>query len=105
MEIIMNATASSDYECDPLCIGTCIPPGLCACKKGWKGPVCDEGRSKGIVCNQKLHCVHTLTADIDECAEGTSGCHHICTNYEGGFNCSCYSGYATNADLKTCSGR
>ena len=45
-----------------------------------------------------------IFADIDECAEGTSGCQHICTNYDGGFDCSCYSGYEINTDLKTCRG-
>ena len=60
--------------------------------------------SQSELCNQKENCVHTLIADIDECSEGTARCQHICTNYDGGFNCSCYSGYAINDDLKTCSG-
>ena len=57
MEIILNATVSSDFECDPVCIpelGTCIPPGLCACKRGWKGSVCDEGESKCELCNHEI---------------------------------------------------
>ena len=34
------------YECNPPCLtgkGTCIPPGFCACEKGWMGDVCDDG--------------------------------------------------------------
>ena len=31
--------------------------------------------------------------DIDECAEGTSGCAQLCSNLMGGFQCSCSAGY------------
>ena len=42
--------------------------------------------------------------DIDECALGTDGCEHMCTNFMGGYNCFCRSGYKLNADMNTCSG-
>ena len=33
--------------------------------------------------------------DIDECSEGISGCFSYvhCTNYDGGYKCSCEPGY------------
>jgi len=34
-----------------------------------------------------------LSADIDECSLGTSGCEKICNNMEGGYMCSCPTGY------------
>ena len=48
--------------------------------------------------------VSYLMLDIDECALGTDGCEHMCTNFMGGYNCSCLSGYKLNADMNTCSG-
>ena len=42
--------------------------------------------------------------DIDECALGTDDCEHMCTNFMGGYYCSCRSGYKLNADMNTCSG-
>ena len=41
-------------------------------------------------------------ADIDECLEKTAGCDHICTNFDGGFNCSCTDGFQLMNDKKIC---
>ena len=41
--------------------------------------------------------------DVDECAEGSSGCEQLCINTNGSFSCSCYGGYELNSDNKTCS--
>eukprot|EP01026_Neomeris_dumetosa_P065631 TRINITY_DN6303_c0_g1_i4.p1 TRINITY_DN6303_c0_g1~~TRINITY_DN6303_c0_g1_i4.p1 ORF type:complete len:735 (+),score=84.16 TRINITY_DN6303_c0_g1_i4:283-2205(+) len=46
----------------------------CICPKGWRGD--------GINCE-----------DIDECAEGISGCEQGCVNSEGSFHCTCEKGY------------
>ena len=50
--------------------------------------------------------VNLHTADVDECAEGTSGCSQECTNTIGGFVCSCVEGYELEAfvDGKICNG-
>ncbi|KAK2178081.1 hypothetical protein NP493_563g01009 [Ridgeia piscesae] len=40
--------------------------------------------------------------DIDECLEKTAGCDHICTNFDGGFNCSCTDGFQLMNDKKIC---
>jgi hypothetical protein len=31
--------------------------------------------------------------DVDECAVSNGGCHQNCSNYIGGFECSCFDGY------------
>ena len=46
-----------------------------------------------------------LTTDIDECQANTHGCEHSCHNYEGGFYCSCRSGYRLMEDSKSCEGK
>ena len=43
-------------------------------------------------------------ADIDECAEGTSGCSQQCNNTIGSFECSCVDGYRLALDGKICNG-
>jgi len=46
-------------------------------------------------------------ADIDECSYGKvmTGCSHSCTNFPGGYQCQCPSGYQLAADNKTCHGK
>ena len=42
--------------------------------------------------------------DINECANDSGGCSHICTNTEGSFECSCRDGYILDTDRRHCSG-
>ena len=42
--------------------------------------------------------------DLDECAEGVSGCAQNCTDTDGGYNCSCYDGYLLENDDHSCNG-
>ena len=43
--------------------------------------------------------------DIDECAEADrGGCEHTCSNYEGGYYCTCNVGYRLKDDDKSCEG-
>ena len=44
------------------------------------------------------------TSDVDECAEGTSGCSQECTNTVGSFDCSCVDGYELARNGKACNG-
>lgn len=46
----------------------------------------------------------TLIADIDECAEGTSGCSNFCVNDPGSFHCDCPLGFELGDDGLTCQG-
>ena len=43
-------------------------------------------------------------ADINECASSNGNCSQLCTNTFGSYNCSCLSGYALNANGRTCDG-
>ncbi len=42
--------------------------------------------------------------DIDECAEMTDGCSHICRNTIGTYTCSCRNGYELLSNGMTCRG-
>ena len=41
-------------------------------------------------------------SDVNECSTSNGGCHHVCTNSAGSFQCSCNSGYSLAADGTTC---
>ena len=47
---------------------------------------------------------HLYSSDHDECAVGSSGCDHVCSNTNGSFSCSCHPGYFLDSDGKTCRG-
>ncbi|KAK2165458.1 hypothetical protein NP493_1364g00006, partial [Ridgeia piscesae] len=40
--------------------------------------------------------------DVNECSEKNGGCVHICSNFAGGFNCSCNDGFQLMNDKKGC---
>ena len=48
------------------------------------------------------NCCIIITSDIDECAEDSDGCAHICVNEVGGYSCSCHSGYQLASDGRGC---
>uniref|UniRef100_A0A0K8V5N2 Fibrillin-2 n=1 Tax=Bactrocera latifrons TaxID=174628 RepID=A0A0K8V5N2_BACLA len=58
------------------------------------GPICPAGYRAGG--ENSDNCV-----DIDECAEGTSGCEH-CLNTDGSYECTCPGGYDLAEDERTC---
>ncbi len=41
-------------------------------------------------------------ADVDECAQNTDTCSHICRNTIGGYECSCHDNYRLKSDETTC---
>ena len=49
------------------------------------------------------YCCSSLL-DIDECALGTDTCSQICRDTDGSYRCECNSGYALDADGRTCNG-
>ena len=44
-------------------------------------------------------------SDVDECAVGRDSCSHKCTNVEGGYTCSCETGYILSENIFNCSGQ
>ena len=46
-----------------------------------------------------------ISKDKDECALANGGCQHTCTNTDGSYKCSCYSGYRLQPDGLTCQGK
>ena len=43
-----------------------------------------------------------MLSDVRECDTDNGGCDHICTDFPGGYNCSCRSGFRT--DGNNCTG-
>ncbi|XP_033096566.1 uncharacterized protein LOC117100842 [Anneissia japonica] len=59
--------------CQPPCVhGECTSPGHCECEGNYVGDDC---------------------SDLNECRSENGGCDHICENFNGGFECKCFSGY------------
>ena len=46
----------------------------------------------------------SLSADINECTEGTSGCTQSCSNTLGSFQCGCNNGFRLSGNGRTCNG-
>ena len=66
---------------------------LCACNEGFTG---DGFNCTGIVQDpSNLTPMYSFILDIDECSTGMNNCssNATCDNTQGGFNCSCNSGY------------
>jgi len=47
----------------------------------------------------------SMPTDINECEQNTDGCEQDCTNFDGGYNCTCGSQYALATDLHNCLGK
>ncbi|XP_066299158.1 uncharacterized protein [Branchiostoma lanceolatum] len=47
---------------------------------------------------------HFAVSDVDECAEGSHNCAHLCANTVGGFTCSCWEGYTLHGNGWFCHG-
>ena len=49
-----------------------------------------------------------MSTDIDECSEGTDSCDDalsVCFNYDGGYNCTCNTGYHDDDQDLVCTGK
>ena len=46
--------------------------------------------------------INIITSDIDECADDSGGCAHVCVNEVGSYSCSCRSGYQLANDGRGC---
>ena len=48
------------------------------------------------------HCI--TCADINECAENTDECDHVCLDNDGSYYCKCHNGYRLDDDGHGCEG-
>lgn len=57
--------------------GICVAPGVCECRRGFKGQACE--------------------LDVDECSLGLHRCHpnSRCVNLPGWYTCHCLPGYTS----------
>ena len=46
----------------------------------------------------------SFDADINECNVDNGGCSDVCENSIGSFQCSCFSGFELQENLRNCSG-
>ena len=106
--LCFHITALCRPDCDRN--HTCIAPDTCVCPTGWTGNDCHIGTcmmilsSRYIVLLSILSCI-SLPTDINECEQNNAGCEQDCTNFDGGYNCSCRSRYALATDLHNCLGK
>ena len=42
--------------------------------------------------------------DVNECADDSHSCSHICENNPGSYTCSCHSGYQISSNEVNCQG-
>ncbi|MFC1670742.1 calcium-binding EGF-like domain-containing protein [Spirochaetota bacterium] len=90
-----NGTGEAEYQCS-VENGGCDPLTSCS----------DEG---GVVVCGNCPTGYSGTGnegcvDINECSVSNGGCEQNCTNLDGNFSCSCFSGYTLNIDGFNCDG-
>ena len=42
--------------------------------------------------------------DVNECSILNGDCEHVCTDFIGGHNCSCFDGFLLQSNERNCSG-
>ncbi|KAK0067663.1 fibrillin-3, partial [Biomphalaria pfeifferi] len=89
---LRNSTCTDINECGNK-TNYCDANELCENSVGSYRCYCDVGYRK----DSRDKC-----SDINECAERTHKCNQICTNIEGSYDCTCYSGSVMSSDNKTC---
>ena len=52
-----------------------------------------EYEGSGVYCTKGFMVLDDECIDVDECQVGNGGCDHGCVNEEGGFKCTCKTGY------------
>ena len=83
--------------------GVCnVDTGNCDCSPGYSGAPC-EGSHTLCSLNKQLSIV--CFEDVPDCDIDNGNCEQICTNFIGGYNCSCKEGFLLFEEgLLTCNG-
>ena len=55
------------------------------------------------VSTHTIYCSSFLL-DINECVDSNGGCHQLCNDTDGSYECSCYEGYQLMPDDVMCEG-
>ena len=55
-----------------------------------------------LTCNDGFNDADGHCVDVDECQLNQGNCAQVCTNLDGGYQCSCNDGFTLNADGLTC---
>ena len=76
--------------CSQLCSNT-IGSYSCLCHIGYQLDS-DNHTCLGKIINALI--MIDIGTDINECASQNGGCKQVCTNSNGSFQCSCYSGFS-----------
>ena len=103
LPIMLQQTANTPEICQPPCVnGTCnVNTGYCDCSPGYTGVSCANGETISNHYSYYYLSCYTST-DIRECDDNNGGCDQICTDFPGGYSCSCRSGFTP--DGSSCSG-
>ncbi|XP_053376387.1 uncharacterized protein LOC123533517 isoform X2 [Mercenaria mercenaria] len=92
LNLIDRKSCRPENECNDKERTTCKPNTACSVKDGEVICTCLKGyRAIGNACE-----------DVNECSTDTNPCSQNCTNIDGSFRCSCYTGYYLADDQLTC---
>ena len=105
----INECFEGTDRCNHTCTNS-IGTYACSCKTGYglarDGRTCN-GKSLCKADNCSYLCYSNVIdnfTDINECAEGNDRCAQTCTNHNGGYSCSCTSGYRLMPNGRGCEG-
>ena len=83
--------------------GVCnIDTGNCDCSPGYTGAPCEGSHT---LCSLNTQLSIVCFEDIPDCDIDNGNCEQICTNFIGGYSCSCKEGFLlSEVDQLSCNG-
>lgn len=105
---------TAQHNCTELQTCTNTPGSfVCSCLPGYTESLISPLLCEGITCiptyisNTSVQFylkILIFSLDVNECDEGSDGCHQICTNTNGSFECSCQPEFELLPDQRRCNG-